>query len=328
MSKKLIYAFLLVIFIIPENSFAIKKVAQSKMQFIKLGVSARAVAMGDAFTGISGDPNSIFYNPAGCAFIKGISIAFNQANWIADIKHTSATISYNAKRYGVVNLNYITMDYGSMERTIVDAHAWEGYLSKGEFSVSEYAIGLGYAHQITDRLALGGQIKYISQDLGSNRIWRYIGSQFENTKIVENKDDVVAYDFGTFYYTGFKGLTIAMAIQNFANKAIPLNFRFGMAINLNEVIIPNSQNNTIVLDFDVLHPRDYSERAQLGIEYGFRRLFFLRMGYKLNYDEEDFSAGVGVNLTMKGLLLKVDYAYTNFGILGNVNRFSISISRN
>ena len=326
MFKKLIYAFLLLIFVIPENSFAIKKVAQSKMQFIKLGVSARAAAMGDAFTGISGDPNSIFYNPAGAAFVKAFSIAFNQTNWIADIKHTSAAISYNAKRYGVVSLNYITMDYGSMERTIVDAHAWEGYLSKGEFSVSEYAIGFGYAHQITDRLSLGGQIKYISQDLGSNRIWRYIGSQFENTKIVENKDNAVAYDFGTFYNTGFKGLTIAMAMQNFANKAIPLNFRFGMAINLNEIILPNNQNNTIIFDFDVLHPRDYSERAQFGMEYGFRNLFFLRMGYKLNYDEEDFTTGAGVNLTMKGLSLKVDYAYTNFGILGNVNRFSISIS--
>ncbi|MGQ9707961.1 MAG: hypothetical protein ACUVUR_03690, partial [bacterium] len=35
--------------------------------FMKLGVGARPVAMGQAFTGVADDANALFYNPAGLA---------------------------------------------------------------------------------------------------------------------------------------------------------------------------------------------------------------------------------------------------------------------
>ncbi len=54
------------------NAESVKKVAQAKMQFLKLGVGARAAAMGDAVLALSGDANAIFYNPAGCASVQGL----------------------------------------------------------------------------------------------------------------------------------------------------------------------------------------------------------------------------------------------------------------
>jgi len=322
--NKLIVLLLFVLILSGTNSYGMQKVAQSKMQFLKLGVGARAAAMGDAFTAQRGDLNSVFYNPAGSAYISGLGVAINQTNWIADINHQSAAIAYNTGRFGVVNLNYITMDYGTLERTVVDAHAWEGYISQGDFSVSEYALGFGYAAGITDRFSIGAQVKYVYENLGSNQIWRYIGSDFETTKMMENEDDVVAYDFGTFYDTGFKGLRLGMSVQNFANKAIPLNFRFGVSMDINELLFPGDENHILSIACDALHPRDYSEHVHLGMEYTYNQLLFLRAGYKFNYDEENLTAGAGVNLNLIGVAASFDYAYTNFGILGNVNRFSLN----
>jgi len=324
MKRKLIVLFLLIGCFSGEASAQMKKVAQAKMQFLKLGVGARAAAMGDAFIALSGDPISIFYNPAGCAGVQGLNLVLNQTNWLAGIDHKAGVLSYNAGRYGVFTVNYIAVDYGTMERTVVDAHAWEGYVSQGEFSVGEYAVGLGYATSITDRFFVGGQVKYAYQDLGTSDVWQYLHTEFETSGKVKNETKAVAYDLGTFYNAGFKNIRIGMSVQNFANKPLPLTFRFGAAVDLNEILFPDADNHVLTLAADALHPKDYSERMHVGLEYVFDRTLALRGGYKLNYDEESFSAGVGLRTTLKGVRFQFDYAFTDFGALGGVNRFSLA----
>ncbi|NOY59064.1 MAG: UPF0164 family protein [Calditrichaeota bacterium] len=325
MHRKISFCLLSILIMFSLANAQMKKVAQSKMQFLKLGVGARAVAMGDAFMAISGDPISIFYNPAGCAYTEGLSLAFTQTNWIADIDHKAGVLTYNTGRYGVIIADYITVDYGSMERTVVDAHAWEGYISQGNFSAGEYAFGLGYATAITDRFSLGGQVKYAYQDLASSQVWQYLYTEFQSTKRIKNETEAVAYDFGTFYNSDFKNIRIGMSVQNFANKPLPITFRFGAAIDLNELIAPNEKKYVLTFAVDALHPKDYSERMHFGLEYVFDNLFALRGGYKLNYDEESFTGGFGLKTAIKGLHMQFDYSFTNFGAFGFINRFSLGI---
>ena len=301
-----------------------KKVAQSKMQFLKLGIGGRAPGMGDAFVAFSGDPNLIFYNPAGCASIPGLNFAFNQTNWIADIDHKSGVLTYNTGRYGVFILDYISVDYGTMVRTVVDAHSWAGYIKQGEFSVGEYAVGVGYATSIIDRFFIGGQVKYANQDLASSRVWENLNTQFEVERQNANVTDAVAYDFGTYYNAGFKNVRIGMSVQNFANKPLPLTFLFGAAIDLNEFVQPNSKH-VLTAAFAALHPKDYSERINFGLEYVYSQTFALRGGYKVNYDLESFSGGFGLNLKIKGMGTKFDYAFSDLGPFGMVNRFSVGL---
>jgi hypothetical protein len=307
------------------NAQSVKKVAQAKMQFLKLGVGARAAAMGDAVLALSGDANAIFYNPAGCASVQGLSLVLNQTNWIADIDYKAGVLSYNSGRYGVFTVNYITVDYGTMERTVVDAHSWEGYLSQGDFEIGEYAVGLGYATGITDRFFIGGQVKYANQDLGTSDTWQGLNTEFERVETRENETTVTAYDFGTFYNFGFKNIRIGMSIQNFANVPLPLTFRFGSAVDLNELLFPETQNHVLTLAVDALHPKDYTERMHFGLEYVFNKTFALRGGYKLNYDEESFSGGAGLRTIVQGVAMQFDYAFTDFGVFGTINRFSLGI---
>ncbi len=307
------------------DAYGMKKVAQSRMQFLKLPVGARTVGMGEAFVAIAGDPNNVFYNPAGTAFVNGLAIAFNQASWIADISHQAAALSYTAGRWGTFTVSYITMNYGEFERTEVDAHSWEGYVSRGTFTVGEYAVGLAYAHQITDRFFVGGQIKYAFQDLGNSRVWEFVGTEFEREREVENKDDVVAYDFGTYYNAGFKNLRIAMSVQNFANRPIPLTFRFGMALDASEFFLGEGSPHTLTVAVDGIHPRDYSERMHLGAEYWYAHVLALRIGYKLNYDLGSFNWGFGFRSKLLGVGLSFDYAVSDMDVFGYKHRFSIGL---
>ncbi len=311
----------------PIRGFAsIKKIAQSKMQFIKISPSARAAALGDAFTSYAGDPNAIFYNPAGMAFVEGVHVIFNNNSWIADIRHLSAAISYNNDVLGTFTLSLIAMDYGEFQRTIVDEHAWTGYQELGSFSVSEYAVGFGYANKITNRLSLGGQIKYLYHDLGAVQSFAYIGTEFEEQKTSTYVDGIFAFDFGTYYNTEIKGITISMAMQNFANQPLPLMFRYGMSVELNEIFFQSAKDHRLRLSGDILQSKDYGEGYQLGLEYGLFGSYFLRAGYKLTTaTDEDISFGLGTNLSMKGLEIQIDYSYSNFGVLKDISRLSFGI---
>lgn len=308
------------------SSYGMKKVAQSRMQFLKLPVGARTVGMGEAFVAIAGDPNNVFYNPAGTAFVNGLSMTFNQATWIAGISHQAAALSYTAGRFGTFTVSYISMNYGEFERTEVDAHSWEGYVSRGTFTVGEYAVGLAYAHQITDRFFVGGQVKYAFQDLGNSRVWEYIGTEFERELERENKDEVVAYDFGTYYNAGFKNLRIAMSVQNFANRPIPLTFRFGMALDASQFLVGENSPHTLTIAIDGIHPRDYSERMHLGAEYWYAHVLALRVGYKLNYDLGQLNWGFGFRTHLMGIGFRFDYAVSDMDVFGYKQRFSVGIS--
>ncbi|MHB2025185.1 MAG: hypothetical protein ACYCPQ_00900 [Elusimicrobiota bacterium] len=54
--------------------------APVRAAFEDSGFSARAVAMGGAFTGVAGDPASVFYNPAGISFLRHSAMSLNSLN--------------------------------------------------------------------------------------------------------------------------------------------------------------------------------------------------------------------------------------------------------
>jgi len=53
--------------------------------FLKIGVGARAAAMGDAFTVIVDDSTSLYWNPAGLIRIKERQLSATYNTWFAGI---------------------------------------------------------------------------------------------------------------------------------------------------------------------------------------------------------------------------------------------------
>lgn len=302
----------------------VKKVAQSGMKWLSIPSGARASAMGGAFTAIAGGTESLFWNPAGIAHTEGHTILVNQTQWIADISVFSSALTFDAGKFGIIGASIVNVDWGTINgtrRAATDA----GFEETGTFSPANYALGLSYGKKVSSQFSFGVQVKYVHEDLGSN----YEGT-FDEPIEYNAEMNIVALDVGTLYYTGFKDLRFGMSLQNFSKEAkylaeyfpLPLTFRFGLAMDLLTFVNEDSDHK-LTLAVDALHPRDYSERLHFGGEYQFKELFFLRAGYKTNYDEEDMSFGVGVNVPVSNFMVSINYSYVAFEHFDAVNMISL-----
>ena len=79
----------------------------------------------------------------------------------------------------------------------------------------------------------------------------------------------------------------------------------------------------LTLAFNMAQPRDYDQQYHTGLEYSFMEMFFLRAGYKINFDEEGLCYGAGMAWDM----FRLDYSFNSFGdYLDDVHRFSFGLA--
>ncbi len=311
--------------VMPAHS-ALKKVAQTGLQFLKVDVGARPASMGGAFMMVGNDATAMFYNPAGIAKMQsGFDLFAGNVSWIAGIQYYATGLVKDLGNWGSVGVSAIYCDYGDdIAGTRVAAND-KGYDDTGNVDVGAYAVGLSYARALTNKFTVGGQIKYAQEHLGESLL-------VAGGTSVQNKVSGIAYDFGTIFYPGFKSFRLGMSIRNFSNQfkyqqyafQLPLTFTLGFAMDVLDFI--GEHRNTLLLAVDAIHPRDYTERINVGGEYVFNNMVALRAGYKYNYDEEGLCAGIGVKHTFGGVGIRLDYAYSDFGVFSTVNRFSMGIS--
>jgi len=323
------------------SAYSQSKLAQTGFQFLSVGTDARATAMGEAFTTIEGSSASMFYNPAGMARLGGfIDLSANQMKWIADIKYFSgsAAVAPEGGRYGVIGLSVLKVNYGEFKFTRV-AKNLLGYEDIADFAQpGAYLVGLGYARELSDKFSVGGQAKYVYQDLGDSYVPVYTkvtidtGGVRTDTTIQKQSYNlsVLAFDFGTIYKTGLKSLAFGMTISNFSREItyaresfqLPLTFKVGVSMNLVDLMPSLADNHSLLLSVDAVHPRSYPEFVNVGAEYWFMNTVALRAGYISNHDDYDFVAGVGV----KKFGLAVDYSFMPHKVFDNVHRFSVRFS--
>ena len=306
------------------------RLAQTGMKFLSVSVDPRGVAMGNAMTAIEHRSTAIFYNPAGMARIEGGDVFLGQTQFIADINYNAASAAYNTP-IGVFAISGVFVNYGDIER-VVRADNEQGYLTDGTFAPTANAIGLGYARALTDRFSVGGQVKYVTQNLGSNATafddnGDYVYSSY--------KKNVMSYDFGVIYNTGLRSLTIGMGVRNFSREItyaefgfeLPLTFRIGATMNiLNDFTSIDPDLHRFVVALDTERPRDYYEQIKLGFEYTLMNTLSLRAGYIYPEDEKGLNAGAGIQRDFGGVGASVDFSYTQFGVFSNVTRFSLGLT--
>lgn len=298
-----------------QNNF--KKVAQSGMQYLKIGVGAEMVGRGEAGISAIKGVSSVFWNPAGLADLEDKEFYFSHNSWIADISLDAAAAGINFGNIGNFSLSLIWMNYGTLKATSVAnttaSSTQLGYVDEGTFSPSDLALGIAYARKISEQFSVGGQIKYLYENYGHNVVVTTTGTS-EN---VDNIVKAVAFDLGTIYYPGYKSLAFAMIIQNFSTDikyeeesfGTPLTFKLGISMNMLDIFEENSANS-LLLTVDAIHPRDYTERLNLGVEYNYLGLIQLRSGYRMNYDIGNFTAGIGLRYSLSGgMRINLDLSY-------------------
>ncbi len=327
---------MLMVTLLVSSSQAVTKYAQAGMPFLKIDPDGRSAGMGSAITAVSNNAMAMFSNPAGMGYTEGLDLAITQTNWIADISHYAIGAAYGFANLGTFGVNLVYMDYGDMTRTTPYSGSDPaikdiGYLDLGTFTVGEYAIGLSYSRRISSQFSIGGNVKFVRQDLSWSETLDVSSGQKVQT---DNIEDLTAFDFGTLYFTGWKDLRIGMSIRNFSGQGryvdqrfeLPLTMSLGAAMNILSIWTDDTTHKLNVA-VDVMHPRDYEERMHLGFEYVLAEMLALRGGYKFNYDEEGLTFGLGIDHSFGTFGIRFDYAYGAFGDFFNqVHRTSFAIS--
>jgi len=294
------------------------------MQFLKLGVDARAIGMGEAYTAVSDDISSVYWNPAGLAPAFQNQVFVSHTNWVADIMHEFVAATYTN---GVSTF----AAYGSvLHMDKLDVTEEEVFGPTGEtFTNSNIALGLSYGQQFTDKFSAGIGVKYLRENLYVYDVNSY------------------AMDLGSMYNTGWKNIKIGMALKNFGpdiryrvdddddgltdedpfdlidndgdglidedgpelESKIPMHFSLGVSGDL-------MRNDTgyLIASIQMDNVIDRQETWNLGTEYKLGNLF-LRAGYQINYDAAGFSAGAGWQVPTGIGVFNIDYAYTDMGLL-------------
>jgi opacity protein-like surface antigen len=333
MRRKIVaFAFILLILNLAGSTYSgeFSRVGTIGAQFLKIGMGARYVAMGEASVACVNDAYALYWNPAALTEISSSNLSFTNVDWVTDVQLNHVSFAKALNEYGTFGVSLTALTMGDMEVTTVEEPEGTGET----FTASSYALSLGYARKLTDRFSAGISGKYI---------WE---------RISEERASGIAFDFGTLFYTGFRSLRIAMNISNLGPELklegpeldsyynpqpenpnydnvkaklsvdpydLPLTFRFGAAYDLID-----ASESKFTLSMEAKHPNDNVQQASFGGEYLWKETFSLRAGYKLNYEEEGLTLGGGMKIkTGKNTKLDISYAWADFSHLSSVHRFSL-----
>jgi long-subunit fatty acid transport protein len=266
------------------------------------------MGMGGAFTAVSNDVSSVYYNPAGLTSLYGTEIMASYIDMPADVQYGFAAIGFPLESVGgVLGIAAYYLTSGSMEEM-----TYFRIPTGREFWWNDLAVSVSYGRYLTDRFSIGFTVRYIGEFVHD-----YTASSW-------------SADVGTSYNTGYRDFKLAMAITNFGpdlkfienDAPLPINFKFGGSINVIDGV-----DHVVTLAAEGSHPSDNLEKYNAGLEYMFKDRFSLRVGGRFNYDVDGFTAGGGLRVPYgEDGELSFDYAYQDFGLLTEVHRFTIAFA--
>jgi len=257
--------------------------------FLKIGVGARAAAMGEAFTAIANDGTALYWNPAGLTQIKKreLSAAYNL--WFQEIRQGYVSFGFPSLG-GTVGLGANYVDMGDIEGRDEEGNP------TGVFGASDTHLFAGYA----------SKFKNIS--------WGITAGWLKD-KIEKDTETTFLGNIG-FLYPVSDRFTLGAVAQNIGSKLgsdpLPLTFKVGVASKL----------KALTLALDIAKPQDNEIYYCLGAEWWLREVLALRVGYKTN---QDIGQGLTAGLGYKFGRICLDYAYVPYGDLGDIHRISLGM---
>lgn len=313
-----------------SQSSSLEQVGTSMANFLKVGVGARALAMGDAYVALCDDISSLYWNPGALDRIEKNEIIVQQTNWLVDTKILYIGAGYKIPGIGTVGLSAHYFSSGEIEETTLLSPDGTGRT----FTTSDMALGLTFSRRITTRFSTGITVKLVHETLAREKasaIALDIGSVFETNFLNNMRIGMALSNLGgemrlsgsdlSVQYATNPGYPTKVIRANLATEQwdIPLFFRFGIALEALK-----RENYRWTVSGEVMDSRDFIHRLALGTEWAYRNLVFLRGGYKFNYDEENLTLGAGLNVRFANTSLRLDYAYGRFGVFDNTQRFSFT----
>lgn len=325
-------------------------------EFLNIGISARAQAMGNAVIASTADVTAGYWNPAGLAAIPadaGLQIGAMHAEWFAGIgKYDYLGFAFpfaNGKRR--LGLSVIRFGIDGIPNTLslFDEEGNVNYDNIVEFSAADYAVLAGMGQQTSflgGNLALGGNIKIIHRIIGSfANSWGFgidLAARLEKGPWrigLVGRDLTSTFNAWTVNFTEEEKTVLLNtgnelpAISSLEISRPQILFGAGYLFENGKVTVQPEVSLYVTTDGrrnTLVSGDPFSIDPSAGLEVGYNDFVFLRAGVnqfqqELSFDKGEFwSARPSIGVGLKLGIFTVDYAYTDLG--DSQNRYSHVVS--
>ncbi|OGS49479.1 MAG: hypothetical protein A3J79_13345 [Elusimicrobia bacterium RIFOXYB2_FULL_62_6] len=279
--------------------------------FLNLGMGARAIAMGGAYSAVADDASAAYWNPAGLVRSEGASFMFMHASYLSGISfdYLSFAASKGSSAFGG-SIGY--MNAGSIAQTDNNGAALGSYQPRDYYGTVSYAADLDAIGAETGRYSAGLSAKYLS------------------STIIE-KAGAVAFDAGLTGRFEIAGapLKVGFVAQNFGpgmkyknvTDPLPTTYKLGAAAGV---------SGKWLLSAELAAPRGNSPYLCAGAEHTAYSSDNLTVALRTGLSSLTLSGLSGLNGLSAGMGLgfsrvSVDYSVVLFGELGMAHRLSMTL---
>ena len=282
--------------------------------YLKMGVGARALGMGSAFTAVANDSTAAFWNPAGLAKLKKHEASFMHANLTDDRDYNFFNYAHvlkgkDGKNNGTLALSHISFGIDGIPETKehLDENTGEmipntdgngNVIIYSYFEDKETNTFVSYGRALSDKFYAGLNLKYLKHSL------------------FDKKADAMGLDFGLMYDWNDK-TTVGLSVRDIG-ESMDWNTEAGTKDDVpvtTTLGIAHQCNNKLLLAADLNKVDDMDVKFFCGAEYQIHDNVTLRVGSH----DSDLTLGASFKLDT----WRFDYSYAD-EILGDAHRISAS----
>ena len=276
--------------------------AGQEIDTLKAGVGARPLGMGGAFTAISDNADSPFWNPGGLGFINDNEITSMQTKMSTDADHYY--VSYVQPAFGgTLGVSWIQIGMGTITETSSEVDPNNEVVNISTFSYFSNAYMLSYGKKFNDTLSFGLTGKYLTSDMQ-----QISGGQATGYSLTPG----MLLKFSTGWSLGVTLDEIMNSVQwtTGTTEQVPTKLKVGLAY-------AKSNPGLFALDVSQILKSGYGATVSVGYEWDTLDGLSFRAGFS-----DGFTVGAGFVANHA----RVDYAYISQFDLSrdNVHRVSLS----
>lgn len=294
------------------SDFSRRAVATTGSEFLLFDQGARGIALGGAYTALTDDANSLYWNPAGLSRVPRLSAAFMYSRYVADVVYHSGAFARRVNDESVLAAGWRYRDIGTIDHTDLSGAAL------GSFHPRDYVVEAGWGQSILD-------LSDSEVDVSMGIAGRMIHSDYLERASGYGGDIGIQ----TRFYTGPYAYDVGFAAQNLGlgqkfdrtRDTLPFRARLGGAVY---------PSRSLMFSAEAILPSNNVVHGAAGLEYTLEIDRNIKGAVRGGFNSLTLESLGGASTASGGMGLKVgdlsfDYAFAPFGVLGEaVHRFSVS----